>query len=96
MTNDVNALNEMFGSGIVMVVSDILVLVFITGCMFWLDWRLALVAFTVLPFLLIVSFFFRIKAMEPVVGAGGCLVMPPRYMQGIRAICDKYDVARMG
>lgn len=30
--------------------------------------------------------------MESVVGAGGCLVMPEGYMQGIRAICDKYGI----
>jgi taurine---2-oxoglutarate transaminase len=30
--------------------------------------------------------------MEPIVGAGGCLIMPPGYMQGIRAICDKYGI----
>ena len=30
--------------------------------------------------------------MESIVGAGGCLVMPPGYMQGIRAICDKYGI----
>jgi len=30
--------------------------------------------------------------MESVVGAGGCLVMPPGYMQGVRAICDHYGI----
>jgi taurine---2-oxoglutarate transaminase len=30
--------------------------------------------------------------MESVVGAGGCLVMPDGYMQGVRAICDKYGI----
>lgn len=30
--------------------------------------------------------------MEPIVGAGGCLIMPDGYMQGIRAICDKYGI----
>ncbi|CAB9514139.1 phosphohydroxy-L-lysine phospho-lyase [Seminavis robusta] len=30
--------------------------------------------------------------MESVVGAGGCLVMPEGYMQGIRAICDEYGI----
>jgi adenosylmethionine-8-amino-7-oxononanoate aminotransferase len=30
--------------------------------------------------------------MESVVGAGGCLVMPPGYMQGVRAICDRYGI----
>jgi taurine---2-oxoglutarate transaminase len=30
--------------------------------------------------------------IEPIVGAGGCLIMPPGYMQGLRAICDKYGI----
>lgn len=30
--------------------------------------------------------------MESVVGAGGCLVMPKGYMQGVRALCDKYGI----
>jgi len=30
--------------------------------------------------------------MESIVGAGGCLIMPDGYMQGIRAICDKYGI----
>ena len=30
--------------------------------------------------------------MESIVGAGGCLIMPPGYMQGVRALCDKYGI----
>lgn len=30
--------------------------------------------------------------MESVVGPGGCLVMPTRYMQGVRALCNKYGI----
>ena len=30
--------------------------------------------------------------MESIVGAGGCLVMPKGYMQGIRALCDQYGI----
>jgi len=30
--------------------------------------------------------------MESIVGAGGCLVMPDGYMQGIRALCDQYGI----
>lgn len=30
--------------------------------------------------------------MESIVGAGGCLIMPDGYMQGIRAICDRYGI----
>jgi len=30
--------------------------------------------------------------LEPIVGAGGALVLPAGYMQGVRALCDKYDI----
>lgn len=30
--------------------------------------------------------------LEPIVGAGGCLVPPEGYFQGVRALCDKYDI----
>jgi taurine--2-oxoglutarate transaminase len=30
--------------------------------------------------------------MESIVGAGGVLIMPKGYMQGIRALCDKYGI----
>lgn len=30
--------------------------------------------------------------MESIVGAGGCLVMPTGYMQGVRALCDQYGI----
>ena len=29
---------------------------------------------------------------ESIVGSGGVIVPPPGYMQGVRAICDKYDI----
>jgi len=30
--------------------------------------------------------------LEPIVGAGGVLVSPKGYMEGVRALCDKYDI----
>jgi taurine---2-oxoglutarate transaminase len=30
--------------------------------------------------------------MESIVGAGGCLVMPIPYMEGLRALCNKYGI----
>lgn len=30
--------------------------------------------------------------LESIIGAGGCLVYPDGYMQGIRALCDKYGI----
>lgn len=30
--------------------------------------------------------------LESIVGAGGTLVAPPGYMEGVRALCDKYEI----
>jgi ATP-binding cassette, subfamily B, multidrug efflux pump len=64
VTNDVEVLNQLFSSGIVTVFGDVFTLVFIVGVMLWLDWRLALVALAVMPFVLLVAFVFRAKVRE--------------------------------
>jgi ATP-binding cassette subfamily B protein len=59
VTNDVEQLNEAFSSGLVTIFGDVFTLLFILGMMVQLDWRLALVTFTVLPFVAITTFLFR-------------------------------------
>lgn len=59
VTNDVEVLNEMFTSGIVTVFGDVFTLVFIVGFMLWMDWRLALATFAVLPLVGVAAFVFR-------------------------------------
>jgi len=59
VTNDVEQLNEAFSSGIVTVFGDIFTLIFILAAMLRLDWRLALVTFTVLPLVAVATFVFR-------------------------------------
>jgi len=59
VTNDVEALNEAFSSGIVTAFGDVFTLVFILAAMLRLDWRLALVTFAVLPFVFAAAFVFR-------------------------------------
>ncbi len=61
VTNDVEVLNQLFSSGIVTVFGDVFTLLFIIGVMLVMDWRLALVAFTVMPFVALVAFVFRSK-----------------------------------
>ena len=46
VTTDIDALNDLFASGVVAVVGDVLVLVGIMAVMLAIDWRLALVAFS--------------------------------------------------
>ena len=64
VTNDVEVLNEMFSSGIVMVFSDIFTIAGIVYFMFSMNWMLALVSLSALPFLFYGTFLFRKKARE--------------------------------
>jgi len=59
VTNDVDSLGELFASGAVMAVADILMLGGIVGFMLYLDWRLSLVAFCALPPLALIVNLFR-------------------------------------
>ena len=64
VTNDIEVLNEMFSSGIVMVFSDVFTLIGILYFMFSMNWKLALVSLSVLPLLFYGTFLFRKKARE--------------------------------
>ena len=64
VTTDVDVLNELFTSGVVSVVGDLFTLVGIMGVLIWLDWRLALVAFSVLPLIALITQWFRSNVRE--------------------------------
>ncbi len=59
VTSDVDALNEMFTSGVVSIFEDVLVLVGIVVVMLRMNWWLALLAFSVLPFIFLATQVFR-------------------------------------
>ena len=59
VTTDVDALNELFTAGFVAIFGDIFVLVGIVGVLFWMNWRMALVLFSITPFIILVSIWFR-------------------------------------
>ncbi len=64
VTTDVDALNDMFASGVVTVFGDLLVLIGIMAAMVVMNWRLALVAFTVLPLIGLTTAWFRRNVRE--------------------------------
>ena len=64
VTNDVEVLNEMFSSGIVMVFTDVFTIIGIFYFMFSMNWQLTLVSLSVLPLLFYGTFLFRKKARE--------------------------------
>jgi ATP-binding cassette subfamily B multidrug efflux pump len=61
ITSDVETLNELFSSGVVAAFGDVFTLTFILSAMVYMDWRLALVTFSVLPFVALTAFLFRAK-----------------------------------
>jgi ATP-binding cassette subfamily B protein len=64
ITNDVDTLYEMVTSGVVTVVGDVFMLTGIVIAMLLLDWRLAVVAFLVMPGLLYATFGFQVRMRE--------------------------------
>ena len=64
VTTDVDAVNEMFTSGVVSIFEDIFVLAGIIGFMLWLKWWLALITFAVLPLIFWATMIFRRKVRE--------------------------------
>lgn len=64
LTNDVDALNELFTAGVVAAFQDVFALIGIVVLMFVLNWKLALVAFAVIPMLIGVTVWFKIRARQ--------------------------------
>jgi ATP-binding cassette subfamily B multidrug efflux pump len=64
VTTDVDVLNELFTSGVVSVFGDLFTLVGIMAVLIWMDWRLALVAFSVLPLIAVITQWFRTNVRE--------------------------------
>ena len=61
ITSDVETLNELFSSGVVAVFGDVFTLGFILAAMLYMDWKLALVTFSVLPFVALTAVLFRAR-----------------------------------
>ncbi len=59
VTTDVETLNEWFSAGIVSVFGDIFLLIGIVAVMMSVNWKLALITFTVMPLLAYITFFIR-------------------------------------
>jgi ATP-binding cassette subfamily B protein len=64
VTTDVDVLNELFTAGVVSVFGDVFLLIGIMGALAIMDWRLAAIAFTVLPLIAFVTQWFRRNVRE--------------------------------
>jgi ATP-binding cassette, subfamily B, multidrug efflux pump len=59
LTTDVDSLNELFTSGLVEVLGDVVLIVGALSMMFYYNWRLALVSLTVVPLLVLAAAWFQ-------------------------------------
>ncbi|HEY8559620.1 MAG TPA: ABC transporter ATP-binding protein [Pyrinomonadaceae bacterium] len=64
ITSDVDALNELFTSGVIDVLGDLVSIITILGMMFFLDWKLALISLITVPLLFTATNWFRKHARE--------------------------------
>lgn len=63
-TNDIENMNELFTSIIVFVFKDLILLVGISAVLLFIDWRLALICFTVVPVIAVASIQFAMQARD--------------------------------
>ena len=59
LTNDIEAVTELISTSIVMVLSNMITLIGLMLTMLLINWRLALLVFSVLPFMVLLSVYFR-------------------------------------
>ncbi len=59
VTNDVEAIRQFISEGVVSVVGELLKVVFILVAMVWINYKLALLAFIMIPVFVLVTIFFR-------------------------------------
>src|SRR5215469_4509157 len=64
VTTDVDALNEMFTAGVVSIFEDVFVLLGIIAIMMRMDWKLALITFSVLPIIFWATMIFPVKVRD--------------------------------
>jgi ATP-binding cassette subfamily B multidrug efflux pump len=90
VTSDVESINEAFTSGLFMIMAYLVKLAGIIGILLWLDWRLALVTFAVLPPMLWISTLFRAHIRSAYRNVRGMVARLNAYLQeqvvGIRLI----------
>ncbi len=64
VTTDVDALNQLFTAGLVAIFGDIVLLGGIVLVLFWLSWKLAIVAFAIIPLLFALTVWFKTRARQ--------------------------------
>jgi ATP-binding cassette subfamily B protein/subfamily B ATP-binding cassette protein MsbA len=61
VTNDVRAIDEMLSSGVITIIQDVILVIAIVVLMLMLNWKLALISYIILPFVILTIYIFKSK-----------------------------------
>lgn len=59
--NDIEAINNVFAQGVITITADIITIFAVTGVMLYTSWRLTLIVFITMPFMLLATYIFKEK-----------------------------------
>ncbi|MEZ5018344.1 MAG: ABC transporter ATP-binding protein [Flavipsychrobacter sp.] len=57
--NDIEAVNEVFGQGVISIIADVLTILAIIGVMLVTDWKLTLICLATFPFMILATYYFK-------------------------------------
>jgi len=57
--NDIESINDIFSDGLIPILADLLTILITLATMFWIDWRLTLIALIPFPILIIATYYFK-------------------------------------
>ncbi len=81
ITTDVDVLNELFTAGVVSIFGDVFLLAGIVTIMVALDWKLALVSFSVIPLLFLAAAIFKVKVRSSYRWVRACIAKISAFLQ---------------
>lgn len=62
--NDIEAINNIFSEGFITIITDLLTLIFVIGCMAFINWKLTLVCLTTFPVMIWCTYIFKEKVRD--------------------------------
>ncbi|MDE3095238.1 MAG: ABC transporter ATP-binding protein [Chloroflexota bacterium] len=60
LTNDIMALNDLLTAGAITIIADLFLIVGVAAALLWVEWRLALITFVIMPFLAVIMRWFAV------------------------------------
>ncbi len=60
LTNDIAALNELLTAGAITIIADVFMIVGVAAALLWINWKLALITFVIMPILAVIMRWFAV------------------------------------